>query len=357
VALGAVMLAAVIGGVLMAGPAFAGNAVNGDGTMSVSTPSVTAGLPTQLTFTFAAQNGKDFSTGSLVTLVVPATWTQPTSANTSVANFVHATCNPVASFSIGPGPWTISVTQACAGGDSFRIIYGTSSNITAPQTAGQALFSAASRAGSSGNASALGASPTVTVAAGPAAKLGFVQAPSDAFVGSAMTPAVTVQVQDQFGNPVSQSGVSVTLTPSAGTIASGASASTSGAGLATFSGITINATALGITLSASATGLSTATSSAFNVTVKVTTASAALTDAASDAGAGVKSVAYYYCAGYVGACTSGTLIGNSTTSSGGYPVTWTGQPANGAYRVVAVGIDNVNNMSVASASIPVTIAN
>ena len=149
----------------------------------------------------------------------------------------------------------------------------------------------------------------------------------------------------------------MTLTPTAGSIASGAGANANASGLASFNVVIFNATTLGVTLTASATGLSPATSSAFNVTVKVTTASAALTDTASDAGAGVKSVSYYYCSGYTGSCPSGTLIGTSTTSAGGYPMTWTSQPANGAYRVVAVGTDNVNNASSASAAFPVTVAN
>jgi len=38
-------------------------------------------------------------------------------------------------------------------------------------------------------------------------------------------------------------------------------------------------------------------------------------------------------------------------------VTWTGQPANGAYRVVAVGTDNVNNASSPSAAFPITVVN
>ena len=348
--------AAALAGVLVAGPAFAGHAGSGDGSMTVSPNSVTAGSSTQLTFTFAAPNGKDFGPGSIVTLVVPAAWTEPTSANTSVANVTHTTCAPAASFGIGPGPWTITVTQTCGGGDSFKIVYGP--GVTAQPTAGSATFSAASRAGGTGSAVGLGSSPTVAVVAGSATKLGFVQAPSDAFVGSAMTPAVTVQVQDQFDNATTQSGgTSVTLTPTAGSIASGAGANANASGLASFNVVIFNATTLGVTLTASATGLSPATSSAFNVTVKVTTASAALTDTASDAGVGVKSVSYYYCSGYTGSCPSGTLIGTSTTSAGGYPMTWTSQPANGAYRVVAVGTDNVNNASSASAAFPVTVAN
>ena len=40
-----------------------------------------------------------------------------------------------------------------------------------------------------------------------------------------------------------------------------------------------------------------------------------------------------------------------------YSITWTGQPTDGAYRVVVVGIDNVTNTSSPSASIPVTVDN
>jgi hypothetical protein len=86
---------------------------------------------------------------------------------------------------------------------------------------------------------------------------------------------------------------------------------------------------------------------------------AALTGTVTDGGSGVKTVSYYRCAGYTGTCTSAnwTLIGSSTTAGGNYPVTWTGQPANGAYRLVVVGNDNVNNVSQPSSPIPVTVTN
>ncbi len=59
---------------------------------------------------------------------------------------------------------------------------------------------------------------------------------------------VTVQVQDQFGNASSTSGVTVNLAVSAGTIASGNSTTTAANGLATFSAIKINIVATGLTL-------------------------------------------------------------------------------------------------------------
>ncbi len=86
----------------------------------------------------------------------------------------------------------------------------------------------------------------------------------------------------------------------------------------------------------------------------------ALTDTATDRASGVQSVTYYYCSGFSGACTSGTgtLIGTSraprraTSRSRG-----AARRPNGAYRLVAVGTDNVTNTSTASASIPVTVLN
>jgi hypothetical protein len=200
---------------------------------------------------------------------------------------------------------------------------------------------------------------TLTVNAAGASTLAFVQQPSDTFTGTAISPSVTIQVQDAYGNPISDNGLSVTVTPSANTITSGGTASTNSSGLATFSAITINTAAINLTLTASASGLSTSSpSSSFNVTVLVNNGDT-FTDTASDGtGSGVKSVTYYYCAGLSGSCTSssGTQIGSSATSSP-YTAAWNSQPADGDYQVVAVGTDNVTNVSAASSPIPVTVDN
>ena len=70
-----------------------------------------------------------------------------------------------------------------------------------------------------------------------------------------------------------------------------------------------------------------------------------LTDAATDptvngATSGVSSVAYYECPG--AACSPATLVGSSTAGPS-YPVTWSSQPADGAYRVQAVVTDGAGN--------------
>jgi hypothetical protein len=204
--------------------------------------------------------------------------------------------------------------------------------------------------------------PAFTVANAAASKLAFVKGPSDAFVGTAMSPAVTIQVQDQYNNPVS--GISVTLTPSSNvTFGTGLAATTDSSGLATFGNLTATHTAIAATVTGSATvsgtNLSTGTSTTFNVSVKVTTSANALGDSAADAGgSGVASVSYYYCTGFAATCAAAgrTLIGTSTTA-GTFALAWTGQPANGAYTVIAVATDNVGNVSSGSAGTPVSVSN
>jgi hypothetical protein len=71
----------------------------------------------------------------------------------------------------------------------------------------------------------------------------------------------------------------------------------------------------------------------------------ALTNAATDptvngVSSGVASVSYYYCSG--ASCTPGILIGTSSTGPN-YSVTWSTQPADGAYRVQAVVTDVAGN--------------
>jgi hypothetical protein len=66
-----------------------------------------------------------------------------------------------------------------------------------------------------------------------------------------------------------------------------------------------------------------------------------LTGAATDGGpSGIASIAYYYCAGPP--CSPSTLIGSSSTGPS-YSVTWSSQPADGDYEVLARASDNAGN--------------
>jgi hypothetical protein len=84
-----------------------------------------------------------------------------------------------------------------------------------------------------------------------------------------------------------------------------------------------------------------------------------LTDAPSDSGSGVHSLAYFFCSGATGACTSvtpWTAIGSTSTSAGNWPVTWaTPLPTDGPYRLVAVATDNAGNVSASSAATLATV--
>ncbi len=80
-------------------------------------------------------------------------------------------------------------------------------------------------------------------AAGPN-KLGFVQQPTTTTAGTAISPALTVQVLDQYGNAVADSGATVAMTVSTGpgpfTGGSTTSAVTNASGLATFNNLVLN---------------------------------------------------------------------------------------------------------------------
>jgi len=108
---------------------------------------------------------------------------------------------------------------------------------------------------------------TETVNLAAASKLAFSQQPSTTTAGQAIAPAVTVQVQDQFGNVVTTDTSNVSITISAGGAFSSASTTTVAAvaGVATFSNL-VPTKAGTFTLSASDGTLTGATSSNFSVT-------------------------------------------------------------------------------------------
>jgi hypothetical protein len=195
------------------------------------------------------------------------------------------------------------------------------------------------------------------ITAGSASQLAFVAQPSDAFVGAAMAPVVTVQIEDQNGN-ASSSSSTVGVTPSASALSSGSSVAAVG-GVATFSGITFSLSGLGLSLTATSPGLTSATSSTFSVSVLMTKSSDQLSDGATDSGgSGMKSVNYYYCMGFSNtptACDSsnGTEIGSPATTSP-FTVAWSSLPSSGAYRVVAVGTDNAGNITTSDTT-PVSV--
>ena len=107
----------------------------------------------------------------------------------------------------------------------------------------------------------------LTNVAGAAARLAFVQQPTDTVAGATMTPAVTVQLQDSFGNNVTTAGVAVTLqaNPVAGRAAGfSVTQNTNLSGIATFSTLTFSQVGQ-FTMLAEANLITSATSTAFTI--------------------------------------------------------------------------------------------
>src|SRR5262249_44695898 len=99
--------------------------------------------------------------------------------------------------------------------------------------------------------------------------LAFGVQPTDAVAGQALSPAVTVQVLDQFDNLVTTDGRDVTLALGSNPGGGGRAAWTAGAasgGVATFGDITVDKTGSGYTLSATAAGVTGADSASFAIT-------------------------------------------------------------------------------------------
>ena len=114
----------------------------------------------------------------------------------------------------------------------------------------------------------INAQPTVTFVAGAATQIVFTSQPVTTAVGVTL-PSVVVQIQDALGNGVPQSGATVTLALSAGTLSGTNPQVTDATGKATFSDLSIQPISSGLYLTASVAGFSPVQSSLFNVPPKM----------------------------------------------------------------------------------------
>jgi hypothetical protein len=113
-------------------------------------------------------------------------------------------------------------------------------------------------------------SGTFNITPGPATQLDFDQGPTSATAGVAITPAVTVAIEDANGNVETADntdtvGLAIGTNPASGTLTGGSAVAVS-AGVATFSGLSVNKAGTGYTLTASSGTLTSATSGTFNIT-------------------------------------------------------------------------------------------
>ena len=247
---------------------------DGDGTMTVAPTSASAGSTgNAFTFTFTnTKNGgaNNFPAGSQVSLQVPTGWTAPQSTTSGNPGFVSVSgCSASIASISGSGPWTILINQTCNANSSFTLSYAGSGNkVNAPTSAGTYTFTTQSKSGTTGTLTNIQTQPVVTVTAAAANKLAFGQQPTTTAAGASISPAVTVQIQDQFGNVTTSTAnvaMAIGTNPAGGTL-SGTTSVAAVNGTATFSTLNIDKAGTGYTLSASSGALPGATSSAFNIT-------------------------------------------------------------------------------------------
>src|SRR5438034_952686 len=116
-------------------------------------------------------------------------------------------------------------------------------------------------------------SPLPTVTVPTAVRLAFTVQPSNATAGAAISPPVTVAIQDPSGKTMTNATNGVTLAlatnPGSGTLAGTKTVNAVG-GIATFSGLSIDKAGTGYAFAATSLTLTGATSAAFDITLPLT---------------------------------------------------------------------------------------
>ena len=192
-----------------------------------------------------------------------------------------------------------------------------------------------------------------------ASQLVFLQQPTNAVAGATIAPAVTVRVEDQFGNLVTTSTATITIAigtnPGGGTLSGTLSVNASG-GVATFSNLSINKSGIGYTLAATTTGLTaTGPSSTFNITagaaadLKLTSGTnGTLTCAAPSAGSTICSVSGIGNGqSLVASVVLTDVFGNAVTNTSGSSIGLTTTSPDGTFTP-STGLSIPNNSSSSS---------
>jgi hypothetical protein len=158
-----------------------------------------------------------------------------------------------------PGNYTFNSTDA--GVHTFSTSNGPGATL---KTAGSRTVTVADV-----SAGGINGSASVNVVPATASALAFVQQPTGTTAGSVITPAVTVDVVDAYGNlETADNTDSVTVAfganPGNATLGGTTTVTVSG-GVATFNNLTVSAAGNGYTLQATSGSLTTATSASFNI--------------------------------------------------------------------------------------------
>jgi hypothetical protein len=235
--------------------------VSGTATLTASAPSapaVTSATQT-VTVSSAAAHHLSFTQQASNSVAGSVFATQPTvSVRDSFDNTVSTATNSV-TLAVATGPGSVLCTSntvaAISGSVGFVGCAIATSGTYTLQTTAVGLASATSQ--------------PLVISTGAASRLSFGVQPSNTTAGLAVSPALTVRVEDGFGNLVTTATPPVALTfaanPGPGTLA-GTVSTNAVAGVATFSNVSISKAATGYTLAASSGSLTSATSNPFSIT-------------------------------------------------------------------------------------------
>ncbi len=192
----------------------------------------------------------------------PADWTLTLS---------YAVATPSISLKTGTyvGNQEVTISDSTAGSKIYYTTDGTAPTSSSPIYAAPLSIGVSSTVQAiailDGSQSAV-ASSTLTIAAAQlAARVAFLQQPSDAWTGAAISPAVRVAVEDAAGNMVPTATNRVTVNLAGGYGLGGTLEIAARNGVAIFSNLTVNTAGKGYALAASSPGLSPSTSTTFNV--------------------------------------------------------------------------------------------
>jgi hypothetical protein len=293
------------------------------------------------------------SNPKIVFLTAPQTLTAGATSAPITVQLQNQNGNPV---NAGTGGVVVTLTTT-SNSPGFAVGFPTANpgSVTIPKGSSSGTFqyrdTKADSPVISANASGLtGASQTETIVAADPASAIYTTQPSLTLAGSAITPAVAVQVFDQFGNPVPGATVSIAIffdpnCPSSCSTLSGVPSTlptTDGNGAASFSALSINNPGVGYTLRATATrgsGTANVTSNGFVISNDKQNCPPNCTVSGSNANGTGRSTAT--AAGTVSGNVLAITVANSITAPQGFcgaaPGTSYGVATGGQIDVVATG--------------------
>ncbi|MBC5773789.1 T9SS type A sorting domain-containing protein [Pontibacter sp. KCTC 32443] len=244
--------------------------------------STTTAYTTLGTINFRESANTEFGTNNTIDLNAPSGWEFYTTNPTGITLLGRETDNSSKTFTVTVSSITASkisifyngavnnkIEEIIISGIRIRALDGATAPETVAVTAGGALIFS--------NSSVVQINHTN----GAAKKIVFGQQPSNVLTGNSITPSPTIIIQDQFNNIVtSGAGSTAQVSIAIGNNPSGSNGILSGGGpvaavngIATFSGLSIDAAGTGYTLTASSGTLTGVTSAAFNVNSKTPTLS------------------------------------------------------------------------------------